>query len=211
MEKFIGFQYNAPYYEILPEGGAAKKVIFVIHGYGQLAKYFIRKFAALKNEGWYIVAPQGLSTFYTEGFSGRVGATWMTKEHRLNDIENYISYLVSIYDKVSAGNHFDEAVLLGFSQGAATASRWLAQSATSFDRLILWAGIFPPDLDIKSGKSRLQAVKIDLVTGTKDPFITTERKEELARLINYLEVDCNQHSFNGAHDIEYELLKDLLS
>ena len=36
------------------------------------------------------MAPEGLSRFYLEGFSGKVGATWMTREDRLNDIDNYL-------------------------------------------------------------------------------------------------------------------------
>ena len=43
--------------------------------------------------GYTIIAPQGLHKFYLEGTSGRVGASWMTKENREDDIKNYLVYL----------------------------------------------------------------------------------------------------------------------
>ena len=70
-----------------------ERVWLVFHGYGQLSEYFIKKFEGLDPEKNFIIAPQGLSKYYVNGVSGRVGASWMTKEDRLTEIENQYTYL----------------------------------------------------------------------------------------------------------------------
>ena len=97
-----------------------------MHGYGQMAKFFIRKFQSAEELGYTIIAPQGLHKFYLEGTSGRVGASWMTKENREDDIQNYLIYLNAVHSEISSEKNWDEIVILGFSQGVATAFRWLA-------------------------------------------------------------------------------------
>jgi hypothetical protein len=83
----LGFSFKARYSRLGEINDDTEQVWFVIHGYGQLAHYFIRKFALLENKNTCIIAPEGLSRFYVNelkegGFrnSDRVGATWMTKE-----------------------------------------------------------------------------------------------------------------------------------
>ena len=53
-----------------------RDVWFVLHGYGQLAADFLAGFGAVAEPGRLLVAPEGLSRFYTEGSSGKVGASW---------------------------------------------------------------------------------------------------------------------------------------
>jgi hypothetical protein len=59
----------------------AKYLLIALHGYGQLSSYFGKKFEDLPNE-FFIVIPEGMHRFYLDGTSGRVGASWMTKEAR---------------------------------------------------------------------------------------------------------------------------------
>jgi hypothetical protein len=58
----------------------------VTHGYGQLAKTFIRRFEPIMDAQTLVVAPEGLSRFYWGGFDGPVVASWMTREDRLDEI-----------------------------------------------------------------------------------------------------------------------------
>ena len=51
-----------------------REIWFVVHGYGQLAEYFIRHFRGLDDGTRYIVAPEGLSRFYVKEWT-RVGAS----------------------------------------------------------------------------------------------------------------------------------------
>jgi predicted esterase len=209
-QKQINFQYNARYFQYGELNQNIKNLIFVIHGYGQQAKYFIKKFESLNNGHNCIIAPEGLSRFYLEGFSGRVGANWMTKEDRLTDIENYIAYLNAIYGNIkSVLSPNINISVLGFSQGSATASRWAASDPFEFQQLILWAGVFPPDMDFDKASIKFSNKKLYYVFGTKDPFLTEERFKEMTQLSQKLNVTPEIIKFDGGHDINKETLDQI--
>jgi predicted esterase len=212
----ISFQYHARYFKIGNINARTKQIWFVMHGYGQLAQYFIRKFAALEEHGICVIAPEGLSRFYLENFqpgtgrkNDRVGAAWMTRENREMDIRNYIQYLNTIYNKEVNGVDIP-VTILGFSQGSATASRWVMDNQIRFQRLILWAGIFPPDMDFETGKDILKEKDIQLVYGKKDPFLTDERFQEMTNLSERLSANIKQLVFDGDHDIDQATLLKLI-
>ncbi|MEO1051693.1 MAG: hypothetical protein AAFX87_13780 [Bacteroidota bacterium] len=207
----LNFSYKARYHKIGEISSKTKKVWFVLHGYGQLAKYFIKKFSILDNGENCIIAPEGLSRFYLQGFDGRIGATWMTREDRLNDIENYINYLTSVYNhELSNLGQTVEVCILGFSQGAATVSRWALSNEINFHSLVLWAGIFPEDMNFESGQSILKDKRVYNVYGTKDEFLTQERLDKQRVLCKKLGINPEEITFDGGHDINVEVLKSFL-
>lgn len=213
----LQFNYRARYYKIGEINIDSQQVWFVMHGYGQLAQYFIKKFKLLQHKDVCVIAPEGLSRFYLEdiptrvaGGSNRVGATWMTKENREMDIENYINYLQAIYDIELMGKANAHVTLLGFSQGAATATRWAISNRLKFNRFVLWAGMFPPDMNFETGKNVLGNKEVVTVYGASDPFITVERKEEMKMLCERLQVAPKQILFEGGHDINDEALQQLI-
>ena len=208
---FIDFNYTARYFTLGSPGPEVKHVWFVCHGYGQLSKYFLKKFEQLNDGRHLIIAPEGLSRFYLKGFSGRVGATWMTREEREVDIHNYLQYLNAL------GNHILQQLppsvnktLLGFSQGAATASRWAANTPILFEKFILWAGVFPPDLNIEAAGSKLKNSKTYLIFGDNDPFLTSEKLLEQKIICNQLGIQPEVLQFPGEHDIHLDTLKKLI-
>lgn len=183
-----------------------RSIWLVCHGYGQLAPYFIRHFQALADAGHYIVAPEGLSRFYLQGTSGRVGASWMTKEDRQADITNYVAYITAIYEEVIQG-HPAPLNLLGFSQGVATISRWAMLSGKPFQQLVLWAGIFPPDLPLDLSSSALRNRKVSIVYGDEDPYLSEKIIENQLQLISESGITPGVISFSGKHEINAEVLK----
>ncbi len=210
-EKYSKFQYTARYFQLGELNANCKRVIFVIHGYGQQAKYFLKKFTSLADGETCIIAPEGLSRFYLEGFSGRVGATWMTKEDRLTDIDNYLSYLNSLYTSLKkAIPNEAEIVLLGFSQGSATVSRWASSGVVTFNKLILWAGVFPPDMNFESSAAIFANKEIHYVYGSEDPYVNQERLDEMKVLSDKLDVQPRVTTFSGEHNIDAEVLAQLL-
>ncbi|MHC2990275.1 phospholipase/carboxylesterase, partial [Pontibacter sp. HJ8] len=139
---------TARYYTLGTPSAHTRQLWIVCHGYGQLARYFLRHFAVLDDGATMVVAPEGLSRFYLDGFSGRVGATWMTKEDRLSEIDDQATYLNLLLQELLSQIPADVRVtVLGFSQGGATVSRWLASGNVPVHRLILWAASFPEDID----------------------------------------------------------------
>ena len=182
----------------------AKHIMIALHGYGQLPEFFLRKFNAIADEGWCIIAPEGMHRFYLDGTSGRVGASWMTKEDRETDIADYVHYL----DALSAHLHLTDRcpVLLGFSQGVATASRWVAAGQQHFKRLILWAGVFPPDFNWTKGGIHMREMRVDVALGDTDPFFKDELLKNTSEVLDSMDVKHTFHRFSGGHAIDSNLL-----
>ncbi|WP_224998202.1 alpha/beta hydrolase [Cesiribacter sp. SM1] len=204
----LRFEYEARYSTL---GEPGNKAWLVCHGYGQLAPYFIRHFGALAELGYYIVAPEGLSRFYIQGHSGRVGASWMTREERLTDISNYLHYLDAVAEH-SGLREAAEINLLGFSQGVATISRWAMHTQLQYKKLVLWAGVFPPDLPPQLSSSRLGQVSLYQVWGAQDPFL---KREETAKQTLFLQslnpLKYSELSFEGEHSMHSPTLLKVAS
>src|SRR5260370_684450 len=152
-EHFFSTPRSARYFTLgSPQG--ATDVWIVCHGYGQLASRFLERFRALESERRCIVAPEGLSRFYlTENPSERrVGASWMTKEDRLHEIDDYVRYLDTLHTQVVPGNA--RVTALGFSQGTATVCRWAAFGAARIDRVMVWGGGVGAGSGLRSGGCR---------------------------------------------------------
>lgn len=205
------FNFEGRYFMLGEPGPGIKDVWIVLHGHGHLARYFLKKFESLDDGKTLVIAPEGLNRYYLDGYTGKVGSTWMTKEDRLTDIQNYIAFLDSVYAEVMDKNQLnpDRITFLGFSQGAATISRWAVQGKAAFDRLILWAGIFPPDMDFEVGNKILSQKKLISVFGDEDEFITHDKWNEFNTLEKKLNLETEKISFHGGHEINEEILKRL--
>ena len=179
-------------------------VWFVIHGYGQLAEYFIKKFKVLDNGKTFIVAPEALSRFYLKDFNGRVGATWMTREEREDEITDYINYLNLLYDTVLTDSKSNSLKIniLGFSQGTATVARWCMNEHIRYDRLILWAGYFGNGIQDVINPERVLDKDVVLCYGKEDEFLKQidiqQYKQDVLSAIPRIQV----HTFEGGHTIE---------
>jgi predicted esterase len=200
---------TARYFTLGPESGAAE-VWFVLHGYGQLASRFLRSFAPLDDGTRLIVAPEGLSRFYVSHAEKKVGASWMTREDRLTEIADYVRYLDAVYDAVRRGTGVPLHVL-GFSQGCATAARWLTQGTTRANRLVLWGGEVPPDLELDDEviRARLAAVEITLVVGNADEYITPKIVTRDSERLTAQQLRHHLVRYEGGHDIDESVLRDI--
>jgi predicted esterase len=184
----------------------AKYVLYVLHGYGQLAEFFIRKFHDLGDD-YFIVAPEGMHRFYLKGSSGRVGASWMTKEAREQDISDTQNWLNHLKQEINSTYSFQKEIVLGFSQGGATAARW--NTINSIPNQIYWASVFPPDLDSKTIISIENRANKHFVLGTQDEYFNSE--QQLSTLSFYTDLGFNTHTFNGSHTIDNVTLKQILT
>ena len=97
-EHNIIVQKSARYFTLGYPSDKIKSIWFVLHGYGNLASEFINSFEIINDGENYIIAPEALNKFYLKGFYGKVGATWMTKENRENEINDYVNLLDSVYE-----------------------------------------------------------------------------------------------------------------
>lgn len=199
---------TARYYTLGTPSPEVRDLWIVCHGYGQLARYFLRHFAVLDNGKTVVVAPEALSRFYLDGFSGRVGATWMTKEDRLAEIADQAAYLnILLHEQLQQLPANVRVTVLGFSQGGATVSRWLATENVKIDRLILWAASFPEDIDFTTGQAAFANLPVAMVYGTQDEFITPETLEHKQQLMAQLCISPRIYTFEGGHTLHPETLQ----
>lgn len=187
-----------------------KQIVIACHGYAQLSHYFIKKFEGISNAERTIVAPEALNKFYWNGMNGRVVASWMTKEDREAEIEDYIQYLNQVYDIVKAKNKTAKIIAFGFSQGSSTVSRWLAQKNYTIhcERLILWSGSFPMDV---IDEPVFKTIPFDYLFGNKDEYYSVERIKELENTLNNHGINPTFSEFEGGHKIYVEPLEKLFN
>ena len=205
-ERFLETPRTARYFTLgIPE--TARDIWVVCHGYGHLASRFLEKFRALEAPDRCIVAPEGLSRFYlTESPSERrVGGSWMTREDRLHEIADYVRYLDALAKAVVRTGA--KVTALGFSQGSATVCRWAALGTSSIDRVIVWGGEVPPDLD----PTRLRKCRLTLVFGSRDQFFTPKIVAATEARLREHEISYELVSFDGPHEIHEPTLRRLIS
>lgn len=210
---------------MLGDPASCRELWFVLHGYRQLAERFIRRFAALPGIGdsRAVVAPEALSRFYIEeevgphGPETRVGATWMTRADREHEIRDYVEYLDRLADTVLGREVSGPAtepgpaglprvVILGFSQGAETASRWVVLGRTRPHELVLWGGGLAVDLEADAVEGALRDVDVKLVVGSDDAWAASRASETLQTL-DSLHVDVRRMDYEGRHTIAADVLR----
>lgn len=196
---------------------ALSEVWIVCHGHAQLAARFLARFTPLEREDRLFVAPEGLSRFYLGAPNAvhrpdsPIGATWMTREDREAEIEDQIRYLDLVYGEIFERVERDRVHLwvLGFSQGVATATRWLARSKVTADRVVLWAGMIPPELDPSAARALTARGPVTMVVGSSDEFATPKVVAAQEAKLRDLGVTYTKIGFDGGHDISESALLEL--
>jgi predicted esterase len=181
----------------------AESAWMVCHGYSQLARYFLRGFQSLADGTRCFIAPEALNRYYSETAPGvhaadaRVGATWMTREDRDAEIADYIAYL----DDIAALELRPEQrlVALGFSQGAATVSRWAARSSRRIHDVVLWGT--GPAHDLPLGPDTFRGASVTLVAGDADEYFDVVAAERAATRLLDAGVECSVLAYAGGHRI----------
>lgn len=205
----IPAEKTARYFSIGETGAQIKQVLFACHGYAQLANEFLAGFESIAREELLIVAPEGLHRFYARGGADKVVASWMTKEDRDDDIRDYVSFLDSVYETVMREVPADAKIsVLGFSQGAATASRWLSMGKSRADELILFCGFFPPDLPASGIPAE---IALTVVTASEDKFISSEEENAQLAMMRAVSPAMKHIRFEGKHEIDAATLDKLFA
>lgn len=212
ISKNISVQKTARYF-LSAENKSPKFLMFVLHGYGMPAYNFLQEFKELNNENFLLVSPEGLSRFYTKGFYGNIGASWMTSEDRENEINDYVNYLDEVYNEVlnNIDSKPDKIIFLGFSQGGATATRWAVNGKSEADILIIHSSDIPKDIDFDTLKEKSGRTKIQCVYGDEDKAVRKENFESSIKLLQEKNINFTLHSFQGGHNIDTESIKKIIT
>jgi predicted esterase len=183
-------------------GTHTREIWIVLHGYGQLASTFLASLSGLYRADRYFIAPEGLSRFYLRGGWEEVGASWMTKEDRTTDILDYLRYIDILYDELAIASHGAKIVVLGFSQGVATATRWLHHNSRKAHTLILYAGEPAGEINTPEAMAALATTQRYYIYGKQDKMLTTDHAKSIMPLLAQYEL----LTFEGGHEINTDVL-----
>lgn len=188
---------------VFSQGGErAREAWVLLHGYGRLAAPFLGFFRQLATAERLLVAPEGLSRFYLDGGSGKVGASWMTREGREHDIADNLAYLDEVRRQLVPPVPL---TVVGFSQGVATAARWAAATTPRPARLIAWGSLLPEDVPA----ARLSGVAVTYVVGARDDWAPPDRVEAEAATLRNAGVAVEVIGFAGGHELDAEVVRRL--
>lgn len=201
-----------------PAEPGVRELWYVLHGYGQLASTFIEDCRAMDDGTRLIVAPEALSRFYEGDAQARlhkdaaVGASWMTREDREAEIADYLAYLDTLHAAMLAsvaGGPPPAVSVLGFSQGGATAARWVASGRVKAARLVVWGSLFPPELDLADPAAPIRRAAVTQVVGTKDVFATPKVVAKETARLKEAGFPYRALTFEGGHRLDDDTLRAL--
>jgi predicted esterase len=192
---------------------AGRSLWICLHGYRQLAPWFLRRFGVLDDGTRRILAPEALNRFYVgdpdgrHGPASRVGATWMTREDRDAEIFDYTRYLEGVLEAEAGRVPGRPVVVLGFSQGAHTAARWMTRSEHEVRAVVLWGEGLPDDADaVRPALPRRRWV---LVRGATDETRAPEREASDEARLDEAGARWEVRSHDGGHRIHPATLAEL--
>jgi predicted esterase len=188
---------------------SAAEVWFLLHGYSMLASSFLTWFRPAVKPGRLLVAPEALSrSYHQEKGTRRIGASWMTREDRDVEIEDYVRYLDLLAQRILTSVPVQPTISIhGFSQGTATACRWVAFGNIRPSRLVLWGNGVPPDLPLDRYGPDLTRAGLELAIGTRDKYISAADVDREQARLAAAGLTPEIHRFDGGHRVDPELLK----
>ena len=214
-ERHLRVQRTARLFFLGDPGRDTRELWVACHGYGQLASSFASALEPLRADHRVVVAPEALSRFYLDdpakrhGPDSPIGASWMTREDREREITDYVEYLDAVVDAVVAESSRALRVTgLGFSQGAATVSRWASLGKTKLARVIIWGGTMPHDLPA-NGAALFRGAEVVLVGGRKDRLATPEAMERDKTTLAELGIEARLLWHDGGHALSSSVLREI--
>lgn len=196
-------------YHLLGDPSTARRTWVVVHGYGQLARYFLNAFDGLAPDDL-VVAPEGLSRFYLDPAHQRVGATWMTREDREHEITDHVDFLDDLVGHLHVNDPARPLHVLGFSQGVATVTRWAARGRSRPAQAVLWGGSLPPELQREQLAAAFKGCTVDLVHGRQDAMVPESAWAQAAERLETAGVTVHRHLFPGGHTLDPVVLRRCL-
>ena len=210
MKKQISISKTGKYSQIGTSSKKINNVWIVLHGYGMLSEYFVKKFECIIDETTLVIAPEATNRFYLGNNYNRVGASWMTKLDREQEIRDNILFLDKLFSiiKKEIGHDNFKLNTLGFSQGGPALVRWLMSNKLNTNSLILWGSDIPKDSLVIENKSRWNSMNLKIVIGKNDEYINEEKKQEFVGVVKSYGLKYDLVEYEGSHKIiEEELIK----
>ncbi|TGD77851.1 hypothetical protein [Hymenobacter wooponensis] len=185
--QFFTTPRTARYISLGEPGPGIQHVWFCLHGREQSLQDFASQLVNLDTPERLLVLPEGLSRYAlpaldTTPETAATVASWLAPDSSEADLADLTVYLNGLAAQVLAACPPNTPVtVLGFGHGAAIACRWLAAGRIPYDRLVLYASIFPAEIDRQATLAALPNRPVTVVTTTTDTFTSEAAGEGLVQ------------------------------
>lgn len=191
---------TVPWYVVKPDG-PVETLVFVLHGLGQRAGRLARRIERELDPHCAFVFPEAPSRYLPAPGAPKSGASWSTGEDAEADLEDNARLLDAVLAEASASIPAQRRVLVGFSQGGLTATRWIARRRHRWDRVVLWAAPLAADIDLEAFRSGLSGAELVMTVGTHDPYLTPEAHQTVRKSLDALDYPTELRRFEGRHEL----------
>ena len=173
--------------------------------------HFIDHYNDGRTQGSIIIAPEGMHRFYISGASGRVGASWMTKEAREIDISDNLSFLEALDSSLSKEFNFEKKYLLGFSQGACLSLEFAARHAQKLGGVVAFTGaLIGEELNKEKYTGDFKGAPINISGSVRDIHVPADRMRDSAQLLQDMGAVVSLTFFeDAAHTIRPDELAEV--
>jgi predicted esterase len=142
----------------------------------------------------------------------RVGATWLTRDDREHEIADAMRWLDLVHeDMVGLRRDTVATSVLGFSQGVATAMRWVILGKVEPVAFIAWAGALANDMDFSVFARKMNGSRTILVAGSNDEFVSTHYMDLARKRLEESGVSLGVESYQGGHELQTDVLQRVLA
>lgn len=210
-EKTVFYTATNSYSTLNDIGPKTEYVWIILHGLGQLSRYFLKHFEELDKEIHYLIAPQAPSKYYLNNQYRRVGSSWLTKEETERETLNVMNYLNEVFAQENLTDDY-KLIVFGFSQGVSIATRWVARYQIKCHKLVLYAGGLPNELRPEDFQFLVaNETRVNLIVGNEDAFISPERLDhEYKKACELFGQSVQQTIFEGGHELKKEIINTLV-
>lgn len=199
------------YYAVqLPAGGITPdtRLLCALHGWGQGARSFLRRFKTLEDQDILVLAPQGPHQFYLDMETRKVGFSWLTQYDRNRTVARATATIQAIVSHVQEEYGVtSQPVLLGFSQGVSVAYRYHALARYPLRGIVACGGDLPPD--VRAPMATGQPCPVMLVHGNEDEIVPIEKAHDAETALRQCGIEPACLYFNGGHELPKEIVDQI--
>lgn len=164
---------TARYYSLGESGPAIRHVWFCLHSHNESAADFAAQLRPLDAPERLLILPEGLARYTHPDAAAATNplAAWFATDAATYDLPDVAPYLEALAQQVLAACPPETPVtVLGHGHGAIAACQWLANSRLRYDRLVLYAAVFPPEINRQALLAKLPKRPVVVVATTADVY-----------------------------------------
>ena len=171
----------------------AEAAMVMLHGRGASARDILALSEELPNDKFAYLAPQANNfTWYPYSFLAPIedNEPWLSSA---------LNLVAEVLNQVSeAGVPVEQAILLGFSQGACLASEFVARNPRRYGGLVAFSGgLIGPEIKKREYPGMLKGTPVFLGCSDVDPHIPKERVQETAEVLRAMGAEVTAKLYAG--------------